>query len=144
VSGVNTCASLDIKPGSCPNPVQLQKRGVVPVAIVGGGSFDVSLVDVSTVVLARADGVGGSVLPSPSGIGIQDVATPFGGELCHCHRLTADGTLDLRMDFPAPDLFNNLLLGTFANGTSVSLTLTGQLLDGTPFSASDCIRIVRR
>jgi len=143
VSGGNTCASLDIQPGSCPNPVQLKKRGVVPVAIVGDVSFDVSLVDVSTVVLSRADGVGGSVPPSPTGIGIQDVATPFGGELCNCHKLTADGTLDLRMDFPALSMVNNFLLGTFANGTNVRLTLSGQLYDGTPFSASDCIRIVR-
>ena len=48
---------LDIKPGSCPNPLNLRSRGVLPVALVGTKDFDVTNVNVSTLVLSRGDAV---------------------------------------------------------------------------------------
>ena len=40
---------IDIKPTSCPNPLNVKSKGVLPVAILGTASFDVNDVDVSTV-----------------------------------------------------------------------------------------------
>ena len=36
---------IDIKPGSCPNPINVKSKGVLPVAVVGNSSFDVTQVD---------------------------------------------------------------------------------------------------
>lgn len=139
----NSCISLDIKPGACPNVVQRAKSGVVPVAIVGDGSFDVSQIDVSTLELSRADGLGGVVFPVTGGSAVVDLTAPFLGDLCGCGKAPADGIVDLRVNFPAAGLFNDLLLGNFPNGTLVTLTLSGQFLDGTSFSTSDCVKVKR-
>jgi hypothetical protein len=45
---------IDIKPGSYPNSINLGSNGVVPVAVLTGGGFDVATVDPSTVVFAGA------------------------------------------------------------------------------------------
>jgi len=45
--------SLDIKPGSCPNPLNRRSHGVLPVALVGVEGFDTTDVDVSSLTLSR-------------------------------------------------------------------------------------------
>jgi hypothetical protein len=134
-------AKLDIKPGSCPNPLNVRSRGVLPVAIVGTGSFDVAQIDPGTLSLARADGIGGSVSPlnGPPGPGIEveDVATPFEGELCDCHELTGDGMDDMSLKFSTEDIVVALELGSMVNRTELRLTVSGLLLDQTPFEGDD-------
>jgi hypothetical protein len=141
-------AYLDIKPGSCPNPVNPRSKGVVPTAIVGSESFDVTQIDIDTLTLSRTDGVGRVVTPltGPPGPGtrVEDVATPFAGDPCDCHDLTGDGMDDLLLKFSTPELAGAFDLGTLPGGTSVMLTLTGSLLDGTTFVAADCIVIPGR
>jgi hypothetical protein len=136
---------LDVKPGSCPNPVNARSKGVVPMAIVGSESFDVTQIDVSTLTLRRADGVGGIVAPlsGPPGPGIttDDVATPFSGDLCDCHDLGGDGIDDLLLKFSTPELAGAFELSELPSGASMMLTLSGSLLDGTAFEASDCVII---
>ncbi|MCZ6612025.1 MAG: hypothetical protein O6941_05270, partial [Planctomycetota bacterium] len=138
-------ASLDIKPGSCPNSFNRSSHGVLPIALVGTESFDVTQIDISSILLSRADGVGGSVAPN-EGPGqhseFEDVATPFEGELCDCHELGGDGITDLSMKFRTDDVVSALLLNDLSAGDLVELVVDGTLLDGTPFSASDCIRLV--
>ncbi len=138
--------SLDIKPGSCPNSYNRNSHGVLPVALVGSESFDVSQVDLDSLLLVRTDGEGGSVAanfgppgPHPT---IDDVATPFEGEECDCHEATGDGIDDLMMHFRTDDVVANLDLNDFAPGAFVSLTLVGELNDGTLFEADDCVRLV--
>lgn len=46
---------IDIKPGSYPNSINLGSNGVVPVAIFGAASFDVSQIDLLSVTLANAN-----------------------------------------------------------------------------------------
>jgi subtilisin-like proprotein convertase family protein len=137
---------LDIKPGSCPNSFNTKSKGVLPVALVGTGEFDVTEVDVSTVVLSRADGVGGSVaaLSGPPGPGatLEDTATPFDGDLCDCHELHGDGIMDLNFKFSSYDVSSVLELGGGMANDQVELVLSGLLLDGTAFVASDCLRLV--
>lgn len=48
------CVSIDIKPGSDPNSINLDSQGVVPVAILTTDDFDASTVDPVTVVFAGA------------------------------------------------------------------------------------------
>src|SRR6185436_20430672 len=138
-------AAMDIKPGSCPNSFNPGSHGVLPVALVGSETFDVTQVDLSTLQLARADGVGGSVAPlqGPPGphITVADVATPFAGEECGCGTGGSDGILDLDMKFASDDLSTELQLESLPKGALVELVLSGALLDGTAFSASDCVRL---
>lgn len=42
---------MDIRPGSCPNPVNGRAKGVLPVAIVGTEDFDVTHVDPASILL---------------------------------------------------------------------------------------------
>jgi hypothetical protein len=46
--------SIDIKPGSYPNTINLGSNGVVPVAILSSATFDARTVNPSTVTLASA------------------------------------------------------------------------------------------
>lgn len=45
---------VDIKPGSCPNGINLKSKGVAPVAVLTTADFDASNVDPSTVIFAGA------------------------------------------------------------------------------------------
>jgi len=136
----------DIKPGSCPNPLNRKSKGVLPVALVGTATFDVSQVELSTLQLSRADGEGKSVkaLEGPRGPHsvIEDVAAPVEGEACECDESGADGIPDLVMKFDTPKLVMVLELEALDPGTPVELVVTGSLSDGTPFRATDCIMLV--
>jgi len=46
--------TIDIKPGSDPNSINLKSKGVVPVAVLTTGAFDASTVDSTTVTFAGA------------------------------------------------------------------------------------------
>ncbi len=143
--------TIDIKPGSCPNSFK-GKRGVLPVAVIGTVAFDVTQIDLTTLMLSRADGVGLLVLPLEGPPGprsrIEDVATPFYlpgvlGEVCDCHDLGGDGILDLSLKFDAEQVVSALGLDLEPSGALVELVVTGNLFDGTPFMAdSDCVRLV--
>ncbi|MHC4419825.1 MAG: hypothetical protein ACYS1E_04455, partial [Planctomycetota bacterium] len=137
---------LDVKPGSCPNSFNRNSNGVLPVALVGTDAFDVTQADVSTLLLSRADGVGGAVAPNEGPPGphsvLEDVTTPFAGETCECDEPPADGIMDLSMKFWSSELVEALELHNLSPGDFIELELSGALLDGTEFAASDCIRLV--
>ena len=147
-SGCGVFGYLDIKPGSCPNPVNPRSNGVVSIAIVGSSSFDVTQIDVDSLTLARTDGGGGIVTPITGNHGprvqTEDVATPFDGGQCACHELGGDGIDDLVLKFSTPELVEALELASLQRSASVVLTVGGALMDGTEFEASDCIVIPGR
>jgi parallel beta-helix repeat protein len=137
-------AHLDIKPGSCPNPLNLtpfekpgadakpRKGGVLPAAILGTEDFDVSEIDASTLLL---EGV------PPLRYSFEDVSTPLeDGEECDCTDEGPDGLMDLTLKFQKSELAATL--GNAYSGDVLPLTLTGQMNDGTPFEAMDCVVIV--
>jgi hypothetical protein len=138
---------LDIKPGSCPNSFNRKSHGVLPVAFLGGEDLDIGEIDLSTVFLTRADGVGGAVAtyegpPGPH-TEFEDVATPFVGLACDCNEyVEGDGIDDLSMKFLSDEVVESLELNDLDPGALVELVLSGALFDGTPFEASDCIRLV--
>jgi hypothetical protein len=138
-------AGVDIKPGSCPNPVNRNSNGVVPAAILGSEDFNVMNIDVNSVMISRADGVGGSVgaLHGPPGPGTseEDVGTPFDGDLCGCHAANGDGYADLTLKFRTQDMVSLLELGDLPNNSLLELVISGTLSDGTEFTGNDCIRV---
>jgi len=132
---------VDIKPQSCPNPLNLKSKGVLPVAVLGTEDFDVTQIDPATVVLSREDV--DEAVPVLRWA-YEDVATPFEGELCDCHTLGPDGYLDLTLKFSTPELVETLNLKAVAGGT-IPLTLTGNLFeefDGTPIRGQDCVWVL--
>jgi hypothetical protein len=143
--GCEAPAFLDIKPGSCPNSFNRKSNGVLPVALVGTDVFDVMDVDLASVYLMRADGGGGAVAPHEGPPGphsvYADVATPLAGELCECIEAEGDGIMDLSMKFNSNDVVEALELD-LVDCEFVELEVSGALLDGTAFAATDCIRLV--
>jgi hypothetical protein len=121
---------LDIHPGSCPNPLAVRKQGVIPAALLGTADFDVADIDAATLLL---EGV------PPLRHGYEDVGAPSAGEPCDCGSGDEDGHTDLTLKFPAPAVV--AALGEVADGEHRVLTLTGNLVDGTPFEAQDCMLI---
>jgi len=116
---------IDIKPGSDPNSVNLNSRGVLPVALLGTNEFDIMDVVIESLLFgdpALID-VGGSPV-APIRYSYEDV--------------TGDGLPDLSMKFKIPAMIDNEVLGTL---TTEGL-LTGMLIDSTEFMGSDTIRIV--
>jgi hypothetical protein len=132
---------VDIKPGSCPNPLNKKSKGVLPVAVLGTEDFDVTAIDPETIELTL-EGVEGGVLPLRWNY--EDVATPFEGELCDCHELEGDGILDLTLKFDTQDLVGELDLCDFDDGEEIPLTITGYLYDGREIKGADCIRVLEK
>ena len=128
--------SVDIKPQSCPNPLNLGAAGVLPVAILGTSTFDVTTVDASSVKL---QGV------SPLRSALEDVATPFSGApagATSCTTAGPDGFTDLVLSFSNPDV--SASLGTVTDGQVIVLTLTGNLksqFGASPIKGQDVVVI---
>ena len=141
-------ADLDIKPGSCPNPFNVnvfeflmsgnpKKGGVLPVAILGCDGFDVRDIDLGTVRLEQVE-------PLAKGCEYEDVSSPvYDGAQCECIETGPDGYEDLVLKFSKQQIAAALSqLGLPQSGQETILTMRGNLLDGTPFEAADCIRFV--
>jgi hypothetical protein len=127
---------FDIRPTSCPNPLTVNERGVLPTAILGTAHFDVTTIDVSTVRLAGV---------APATFAFEDVATPYEPYLgkdhaMACNTLGPDGYLDLTLKFDAQSII--AVLGPVSNGDVLVLPVTGNLLDGTPFAGEDVVRMI--
>ena len=127
---------VDIKPTSCRNPFNVGQKGVTPVAILGTGDFDVTQVDLTSVML---EGV------APIRWAYDDVATPFErfiGKVdpFDCTTDGPDGFVDLSLKFKSQELVT--AIGAVVDGEVLVLTLTGNLLEefgGTPIIGEDVI-----
>ncbi len=131
--------AVDIKPGSCPNPMNTTSRGVLPIAILGSAGVDVRNIDPASV---RLEGV------APLRWSLEDVAAPTfpfqGRTSCDrdCTSAGADGVLDLTLKFETQDVV--AALGAVSDGTCRVFQLTGRLLDGTPIAGEDVVRIIKK
>jgi len=128
--------AVDIKPGSCPNPLNLKSRGVLPVAILGSEDFDVETIDIASIRLEGVTAVRSS---------IEDVSRPVvDGNECDCSEAGGDGYADLMLKFKTQDIVEALasIADDLASGDGLSLALTGNMGDGTPIEGGDCIVIV--
>jgi len=116
---------LDVKPGSCPNPINTNFGGSISVAVLGTESFDVNTIDETTLLL---DGV------SPVAVHFEDVSTPYEGNGLGCTTDGPDGHMDLQLKFKVPDILEAL------GGLSPQeLILTGELQDGTEIKGKDWV-----
>jgi len=123
--------AVDIKPGSCPNPLNVRSKGVLPVAILGTEDFDVKAIDVASIRLA---GVG------PDRSSYEDVAAPISNSNgCNCITDGPDGFLDLTLKFETQRIVE--AIGDVNDGDEVQLELIGVLFDDTPVEGADCILI---
>ena len=123
---------LDIKPQSCPNSFNPTSNGVLPAAVLGTASFNVSDIDLSTITL---NGV------APLRSSIEDVSTPKQSSET-CTVAGPDGNMDLSLKFDTQQI--RAAMGTFNKGDNVTLTLKGKLKDGTPLEGKDVVFIVKK
>lgn len=127
--------SIDVKPGSCPNPLNVKDKGVLPVAVLGSEDFDVFKIDPVSIHL---EGV------APIRSSYEDVATPASNEMddCDCTTEGQDGYLDLILKFDVQEIV--AALGGVYDGDELILTLTGQTHGGTPIEGTDCVVIIAK
>ena len=129
--------ALDIKPGSCPNPINTHSKGVLPVAILGTENFDVTQIDVSTIRLVGA---------SPIRDNIEDVGTPLENnnhvelDPTHCSTEPPDGIVDLVLKFRTQDVIAGI--GECNTFDIIRLDVAGNFFDGTPFRGHDVVIIM--
>ncbi|MEX1308799.1 MAG: hypothetical protein AB1Z65_00095 [Candidatus Sulfomarinibacteraceae bacterium] len=126
---------IDIRPGSCPNPINMRMRGekaVIPVAILGTPDVAVKDIDPATITL---EGV-----PARRWA-LEDVSTPLPRDRdeCECTTEGPDGFLDLVMHFDYRAIVN--ALGEQQNGTLVPASVNGHMIDGEFVTGSDCFLI---
>lgn len=109
-----------------------RSKAVLPVAILGAVDFDVTQIDAGAVTLA-----GVSALRWNWG----DVSTPIGDGACECdcNDYGPDGFLDMKLKFNKAEIV--AALGEVGDGDEIPLTITGVLLDGSPFEGIDCVTI---
>jgi len=133
--------AVDIKPESCPNPLNTRDVGVLPVAILGTDAFDVTQVDPATVMLEGS---------YPLRWSLEDVATPYepfvGKEGAYdCTEFGPDGYLDLVLMFNTQEVLGRL--GDVYDGDVMVLYLSGNLKEefgGSPFVGEDVVRIIKK
>ena len=111
--------SIDIKPGSDTNSINLGSNGNIPVAIFGTDTFDVTTVDLTTILLADA----GVLERGKKG----DLMASF-------EDINLDGLLDLLIHIDTQSL-------VLSDG-DVEALLTGETFDGLSISGTDAINLV--
>jgi hypothetical protein len=107
--------TIDIKPDSYNNPVNLRSNGVIPVAILTTAVFDATQVDASTIAFG------------PGGASIAHKKP-------HVEDVDDDGDMDLLVHFWTQE--------TGLSSMDTEACLSAELLDGTPVQACDSINIV--
>jgi hypothetical protein len=150
--------ALDIKPRSCPNPLNIKayrdavdgvdvysfdrvgpvdtddedRAPVLPVAILGTPDFDVGLIDPSTVTLEGVPALRWAY---------EDVSTPMPDdtEECECNTDGADGYMDLTLKFDQRSIIG--ALGNVHDGDVIPLFIHGELIECKPIEGVDCVII---
>lgn len=139
-AGLPVVVPVDIRPGSCPNPLNCKSKGNLPVAILGTEMFDVTQIDPATIRLAGV---------APLRWDYADVATPhepFSGKqdcAVDCTSMGPDGYMDATLKFDTQEIL--AALGeTIQDGDCIVAQLTGNLREsagGTEIIGEDVIRI---
>jgi len=147
--------AFDIKPTSCPNPLNAKKSDkdmaakigdpspwtvigadikapVLPVAILGTEDFDVRGIDPTTLTLMGVPATRWA---------FEDVTTPVhdDAEMCECTTAGPDGYEDLTVKFDQNSIV--AALGVTYDGQVIPLTITGMTYDGIPIEGVDCVVI---
>ena len=78
---------------------------------------------------------------------LEDVATPFTGEITSCENCTElgpDGFMDLTLKFNTQAIVQAIGVDNVNDGDCFILTLTGTLNDGTPIIGEDVLCILKK
>jgi len=113
---------IDIKPGSFPNSINPKSMGVVPVAILGSATFDVTDVDVNTLAFGP-DGA------APA----HDLNDPV-TYANHLQDVNDDGFLDLVSHYRQKE--TGLATG------DTEACISGETMGGTPIEGCDSVRVL--
>jgi hypothetical protein len=108
--------TIDVKPGSDRNPINLRSKGNTPVAILSSNSFDATQVDWETVRFG------------PSGATERHYRV-------HITDVDGDGDMDAKLHFKTRD--------TGINCGDTEATLTGETFSGDAFTGTDSVNTVK-
>ena len=147
--------SIDIKPMSCPNPLSVKEKGVLPVAITGLEDFDVTQIDPATVRLFRK-GLADPIKVAPLRWSLEDAGVPYepfiGKESAYaCLEYHSDeygvfdGYLDLSIKFKAQEVV--AALGEINDRDVVVLQISGRMKEefgGANIVGEDVVWILKR
>jgi hypothetical protein len=130
--------AADIKPGACPNPINVGSKGVLPVAILGTDNLNVEDIVPQSVTLAGV---------SPLRWSHEDVGRPYmpltgKTEANQCNALGPDGYMDLTLKFDTQAVA--AALGTVNDGDVLVLHMSGTPRNGTAVSGEDVITIIKK
>jgi len=121
LESVGLSVDIDIKPASDPNSINPKSNGRVPVAILGSDTFDVTDVDVTTLMFG------------PSGATPKHDLTDPLVYASHLEDVNNDGLIDLVSHYSQKD-------AGLASGDTEAC-ITGLLLDGTPIEGCDSVKV---
>ena len=131
---VPVSVTIDIKPGTSPNPLNFKNKGILPVAILGSEDFDIFNLDPVSV---RLEGI------APIRSSYEDVSTfvvdTENGFVCATEG--PDGYLDLTLKFDTQEIINTL--GYVEDDDILLLTLTVKDNDGVLRAGTDCVIIIK-
>ncbi len=135
ITVMRRAASLDVRPGTCPNEYKVGTGGSLAVSLVGRADFDVRQIDTSTLELWTSNCTDGPLVPAQTKI--EDNATPYTLADGGCHISKKDGRADLALRFTSQQLANDLHLKSYPKNATVRLIVTGRLTNGATFLATD-------
>ncbi|MEL4304793.1 hypothetical protein [Methanococcoides sp. LMO-2] len=97
---------IDVKPGSCPNAVNLNSNGLLPIAILGSPQLDVTEIDPDTIEVGFNDTNGAGVMTYVPIVrySYEDVSGPIEDPDPCCNRTGPDGLLDLTVKVSIKEL----------------------------------------
>lgn len=116
--------SVDIKPGSWPNPINIRSFGVFAAAILGAEDFDTECVDPDSIMI-YIEGIDEGV--APLRWNFEDV--------------NCDGYMDLVFHFDTQTVVNTLHLYEHV-GETIPLIIKGSLYDGIPIKGEDYVWVI--
>lgn len=133
--------AVDIKPGSCPNPINTKSKGVITAAILGSDHLDVSQIDPASIHLNGA---------IPLRWSFEDVGTADGnlfpaGDCSACKDSGADGYADLVVKFRTQEVVDGL--NSAGDSACAKVWLMGALYEaygGQLIQGFDLVRVLRK
>jgi putative hemolysin len=127
---------VDVKPGSCPNPLNRKDIGVLPVALLGSAMLNVTDIDPASIRLSIEGGTGSL---APIRWHVEDVGTPNPAQGCgECWTVPGDRRPDLVLMFESKAV--SMLIGpAFLSEQTLPLKITATLKNGAVVEGKDCV-----